>query len=370
MIEKNRKAGSKMKKWFSVLLCVLLLLPTAAAARAQTAESGTLRLIAYNVSGIPLVGGFQGSSFTTTRDRAEKIGALLNGTDADLIGTEEDFNGHRYLAAQMHNYPYRTGTSGGLAQGQGLNLFSVHPIYNVRRVRWNMEYGTLSGSMDALSNKGFVYCLAEIAPGLYIHVINVHMDAGYELLSALARANNFRQLAAFINENLNDGRALIVQGDFNFKFKRGLRDDMVGNLLTPAGLTDVWAELYNNGITDPSDPAYNHDAAGDELDRVLYRSGEDLTLTPVSRTVPQLTGENGERYTDHDPLQTEFAYTVTGSLPAPAALEAPAAEPEALLTFKEILWTFVRLLQAVLGLTELPYLVGQGVDLLVNGKMP
>ena len=37
MIEKNRKAGSKMKKWFSVLLCVLLLLPTADAARAQVA---------------------------------------------------------------------------------------------------------------------------------------------------------------------------------------------------------------------------------------------------------------------------------------------------------------------------------------------
>ena len=207
-----------MKKMICVLLCALLLLPTAVSASAGTGESGTLRLIAYNVSGIPLVGGFQGTSFTTTRDRAQKLGGLLNGTDVDFIGTEEDFNGHPYLAAEMKNYPYRSYTSGGLAQGQGLNVFSSHPIYNVRRVKWNVEYGTLSGSMDALSNKGFLYCLMELTPEVFVHVINVHMDAGYELFSALARANNFKQLAAFINENLNDGRALIVQGDFNFKF--------------------------------------------------------------------------------------------------------------------------------------------------------
>ena len=358
-----------MKKTLCILLSLLLLLPTALFAAAEP-QTGTLRMLAYNVSGIPVVGGFQGSSYTATQERARLIGGLLNGTDADFIGTEEDFNGADALAAEMTNYPYRSYTSGGLAQGQGLNVYSRSPIYNVRRVKWNVEYGTLSGSMDALSNKGFLYCLAELVPGVYVHVIQVHMDAGYEILSQLARANNFKQLAAFINENLNDGRALIVQGDFNFKFKRQLRDDMAANLLEPTGLKDVWAEVYNGGITDPQDPAYSGAAAGDELDRVLYRSGDDLALTPVSRTVPDLTGENGERYTDHSPMLAEFAYEVTGSLPAPASLAEPLPENNAFLTLKEILWTFVRLLQAVLGVAELPYLIGQGVDILVNGNMP
>ena len=358
-----------MKKIIAVLLCFLLLLPTAVSARAEE-TSGTLKLIAYNVSGIPVVGDFQGTSFTTTNDRAAKIGRLLNGTDVDFIGTEEDFNGHRYLAAEMTNYPNRSYTSGGLAQGQGLNVFSPHPIYNVTRVKWNVEYGTLSGSMDALSNKGFLYCLAELLPGVFVHVINVHMDAGYEILSVTARADNFRQLAAFINENCADGRALIVQGDFNFKFKRQLKDDMAGNLLAPTGLTDVWAEVYNQGITDTADPDFDWDAAGDDLDRILYRSGEDLTLTPVSKTVPDLTGENGERYTDHNPMLTEFAYTVTGSLPAPETLTVPVPENAAVQTLKEILWTFIRLLQAMLGVFELPYLIYQGVELAANGKMP
>ncbi len=358
-----------MKKWICILLSFLMLIPLASGAGAEEHAEGTLKMLAYNVSGIPLVGGFQGSTFTLTNDRAAKIGALLNAADADFIGTEEDFNGHRYLAAEMTNYPFRSYTSGGLAQGQGLNVFSPHPIYNVKRVKWDVEYGTLSGSMDALSNKGFIYCLMELAPGLYIHVINVHMDAGFEILSVLARANNFRQLAAFISENLNDGRALIVQGDFNFKFKRALKDDMAGNLLEPAGLTDVWAELYGGNVLDPEDPAFSN-APGDDLDRILYRSGRDLALTPVSKTVPDMTGENGERYTDHNPMLTEFRYEQTGALPVPETLEAPVPVSDAVLTLGEIFWTFVRLIQAVFGVAELPYLIGQGVDLLVNGKMP
>ena len=44
-----------MKKAIALLLCVLLLLPTAFTAQAE-APSGTLKMLAYNVSGIPVVG--------------------------------------------------------------------------------------------------------------------------------------------------------------------------------------------------------------------------------------------------------------------------------------------------------------------------
>jgi endonuclease/exonuclease/phosphatase family metal-dependent hydrolase len=358
-----------MKKLFCLLLCLLLLLPTAVCAQAKSVQRGTLRMIAYNVSGIPLIGDFQGTVFTTTNDRARRIGKLLNDTDVDFIGTEEDFNGHKYLAAEMTNYPYLSFTSGGLAQGQGLNVFSPHPLYNVKRVKWNREFGFLSGSMDAISNKGFVYCLMQLSDNLFIHVINVHMDAGYEPLSVRARADNFRQLADFITAELNDGRALIVQGDFNYTFKRQLKDDLYGNLLEPTGLRDVWAELENGGLYDQSAPGFKLNDPGDSLDRILYRSGKDLKLTPVSKTIPPLTGENGEVYTDHDPMLTEFRYTRTGKLPAPAALDKPVAENETTLALKEAGWTFIRLLQAIVGLAELPYLAAQGVEYLINGKM-
>ncbi len=448
-----------MKKLLSLILAALLALPFGFAAGAADtgAQTGTLKFIAYNVSGIPLVGNFQGTVYTSTKERAQLIGKLLNGgltpetirelfenaddslirlildgadetllakllkggtieelienirqgladptlilqlirnadkelldklfesagltpvwdilneTDADLIGTEEDFNGADALAAEMVNYPYRTYTSGGLAQGQGLNLYSRYKIYNVERVRWRKEYGTISGSMDALSNKGFVYALVELAEGVYFNVINVHMDAGYDLLSVQARADNFRQLAEYINTKLDDGRALIIQGDFNFKFKRELEDDLYNNLLVPTGMKDVWAELSNNGLYDTSDPAFDKNAPGDDLDRIIYRSGDYMQITPVSKTVPPLTGENGERYTDHNPMLTEFEYVITGSEPTPKNLAEPAPMDAMTLVIREIIWTFIRLIQAVAGLIELPYLAAQGVDMLVHGKMP
>ena len=328
-------------------------------------------MLAYNVSGIPLIGDFQGSTFTTTKGRAEAIGRLLNGTDADFIGTEEDFNAHRHLAAQMTGYPYRSFTSGGLAQGQGLNVFSKHPLYNIRRVKWNKEFGFVAGSNDALSNKGFIYSLMKLDDDLFIHVINVHMDAGYDPISLRARIDNFRQLAAFIQDELDDGRALIVQGDFNYKFKRLLKDDLYGNLLVPTGLRDVWAEVYNGGNYDVTSPEFKLDDPGDDLDRILYRSGDDLTLVPVSKTVPALTGEKGETYSDHDPMLTEFTYTRTGkTLPAPATLAEPEAPDETALALKEVGWTVLRVLQAFVGLIELPYLIAQGIELLINGKLP
>ena len=360
-----------MKKLICLLLCVLLTASTIMVAHAEDTRTGTLRMLAYNVSGIPLVGDFQGSVFTTTNDRARRIGRLLNGTGADFIGTEEDFNANKHLAAQMTNYPYHSYSSGGLAQGQGLNVFSTHPLYNIRRVTWDKEFGYLSGSMDAVSNKGFIYALMELQPGLYVHVINLHMDAGYDPLSVRARISNFRQLASFIQDELNDGRALIVQGDFNYKFKRLLRDDIFGNLLEPTGLRDVWAEVYNGGLYDTSDPAFDLDSPGDDLDRILYRSGDDLCLTPVSKTVPALTGENGETYSDHDPMLTEFTYTLTGkALSAPQTLQQPEPVDEKLLAVKEIGWMLLRVVQVVIGLVELPYLIGQGIEYLINGKMP
>ncbi|MBQ4365784.1 MAG: endonuclease/exonuclease/phosphatase family protein [Clostridia bacterium] len=358
-----------MKKALCLLLCLLLLLPFGVSAFAEEAKTGTLKMLAYNVSGIPLIGDFQGSVVTTTADRAAKLGALLNEADADFISVEEDFNGHNRLAEQMTAYSYRSFTSGGLLLGQGLNVFSRRPLYNLQRVNWKTEFGTLSGSADALANKGFLYALMELEDGVFLHVITLHCDAGYDPLSVRARRDNFRQLSAWIDENLNDGRALIVQGDFNFKFKRQLKDDLAANLLEKSGLQDVWA-LLTGGVLDPNDPAFPWEEPGDELDRVLFRSGTNVTLEPVGKTVPSLTGPNGERYTDHDPMLTEFRYTITGKDPAPETLREPEAPNMALQTLKEIALVPFRLLQVVFGLLELPYLIGQGIDMLIRGKMP
>ena len=69
-------------------------------------------------------------------------------------------------------------------------------------------------------------------------------------------------------------------------------------------------------------------------------------------------------------MQTVFSFTVTGTESVPAALTEPAPENAAALALKEMLWTFVRVVQMLLGLLELPYLIYQGVEIVANGKMP
>ncbi|MBR6939573.1 MAG: endonuclease/exonuclease/phosphatase family protein [Clostridia bacterium] len=346
-----------MKKTVSIILCVALLFVYAAVPATAAGKHGTLKMLAYNVSGIPVVGDFQGSVFTTANERAAIIGKLLNGTGADFIGVEEDFNGHKYLDAEMTSYPYKSPHSGGVAQGQGVNIYSSHKLYNLDRVKWNKEFGYLSGRNDALSNKGFIYSLMELEKGIYVDVITLHCDAGKDPVSVAARRDNFRQLAEYINTNLNDGRALIVLGDFNFSFKRNLKDDIVTNLMEPTGLKDVWAEVYNGGLTDFSNPAFDRNSQGDSVDRALYRSGRYMELVPVSRTIPQLRGENGEVYTDHPPMLAEFTYTVTGRESVPARAQEPAQLSETVLNLKEAAWTALRFFQIIIGLTEIPYLI-------------
>ena len=91
---------------------------------------------------------------------------------------QEDFNYHQGLADEMTNFPYKTYTSGSLPLGDGLNYFSKHPIYNVKRNGWDKCYGVWSGANDGLARKGFIYTVLEIEDGIYIDVITVHADAG------------------------------------------------------------------------------------------------------------------------------------------------------------------------------------------------
>ena len=63
-------------------------------------------------------------------------------------------------------------------------------------------------------------------------------------------------------------------------------------------------------------------------------------------------------------------YTIGEPVEAPLLLVEPLPEDPVRLVLREILWTVARIFQAVFGIIELPYLIYQGVDLLVNGKLP
>ncbi len=355
-----------MKKFVALFLTALLLIvPLGVHASAAEPASGSLNVMTYNVSGIPVFGDTQGSQNAVTGDaRMAKIGeALSRESGCEIIGTQEDFNHHDALAQAMPDYMYQSYSSGGIPLGDGLNLFSKYPLFNVERTSWEASYGVLSGSADRLAEKGILSCVVEIAEGLYIDLYVIHADAGIDSKSVDARKDNFRQLAEMINTRTED-RAVIVIGDYNSLYSRDLPDDLYTNLISAAGLTDCWAEICNNGDCTFDNGTDWNPSLNESYDRVLFKSGGGITLTAKSFEYQQFTDENGETYTDHIAAKASLFYEVTGVTTTPEKLETQAPIDQEQRQIDEFNAVINTLKLVFTSLPELVYLLKQGIDLL------
>ncbi len=348
-----------LKKTLCVVLCLTMLygaLQITVAAGEQ--EENVLRLLTYNVSGIPLMGTFQGTAKSSGNQKSAGIGALLNGLDVDIIGVQEDFNYHKGLAENMPAFPYQTVTSGGIPAGDGLNFFAKKPLYNVTRTAWESTYGVLSGSTDRLAQKGFIYTVAEIAEGVYIDLYVLHADAGVDFKSVEARADNFRQMARHINARTQD-RAVVAIGDFNFMYARCLVDDLYGNLIKPTGLKDLWIELRNDGRYEYGDGAGWNPTLWDSLDRILYKNGGGVEFTPQAFEYLTLTDENGKTHTDHIAISGALSYKIVNPPQNAEELTTEAPMDPWVMFWKQFKATVKMLFLVVFSLPELFYLFDQ-----------
>ena len=133
--------------------------------------NGKLNIMTYNVSGIPVLGDNQGTQREFKgKARMKKIGEMLcRESDCDIIGAEEDFNNHQALACTMaKEYKYQSFSKGGVPYGDGLNIFSKKPVYNVKRTPWRKCFGYFAGANDRLAEKGILSSVIEIEKGVFI----------------------------------------------------------------------------------------------------------------------------------------------------------------------------------------------------------
>ncbi|NLO46281.1 MAG: hypothetical protein GX107_07295 [Clostridiales bacterium] len=286
------------------------------------ADEKCVKVMSFNVSGIPVIGTFQGTKKIGGFKKSSAIGKILNKVDFDMIGVQEDFNFHQGLEDEMTLFPHRTYTSGSLPLGDGLNIFSKHPIYNVDRNNWDKLYGVLCGANDRLSKKGFVYTVAEIESGVFVDFIVLHADAGRDKHSVYARKDNFRQVTEFINSREHD-RPLIVIGDFNTAVSRQTSDDIYNNFIAPTGVKEVWAELHNNGRYVCGDEVWDNEA----IDKVFYKSAGGVAFEPSNIRHICLTDEEGLTYTDHRATCARLTYKVNKDELLPASAEMKKPEP-------------------------------------------
>ncbi|MEV4314797.1 endonuclease/exonuclease/phosphatase family protein [Actinocrispum sp. NPDC049592] len=272
-------------------------------AAAAGPESGTLNVLTYNVAGLP-----EGiSSAPTPRaSSTTAIGQRLG--PYDLVNVQEDFNYHANLyAADTH--PYRTPTSGGAGIGSGLNTLSSLPYDtdDFERTRWK---SCQFDSGDCLTPKGFTFMRLRLAEGVYVDVYNLHTNAGTNPGDQSSRADNLRQLTAFIGTH-SAGNAVIVMGDTNTRYTRAA--DTIRTFAADNGLTDAWVQLQRGGIPPAagSDPSICPESTCEVVDKVLYRGNKliSLTATAYDNEHAAFLDPSGKMLSDHDPVAVRFSWS-------------------------------------------------------------
>ncbi len=297
-----------MKKVIVCLLTVIITLSAFSIFASAQNETAELSIISANVAGLP---AFLSKYDRDVQKSQETLGKMLNESGYDIICVQEDFGYHSTLAAKMTNYPYTTYTSGGVPIGDGLNIFSKFPIYNVERVTWKSYNGYFTDGLDALTPKGFIKCTVDV-DGVLIDLYNVHNDAYRTDADQLAKKSQLIQLTEYIEEN-SKGRPIIITGDTNLTFHTDPLADTYRILIDENEFTDVWIEMKNDGnymqgedgkqlIDDWYKKFGGHDwGRWDSVERLLYKNGDGLKFTPTSFEYKVYSNDDNDKkaLTDH-----------------------------------------------------------------------
>jgi hypothetical protein len=289
---------------------------------AENPDGGSFRLLSYNVGGLPVE-----ISEGRPDVNLPAISPLLN--SYDLVLTQEDYdwwkpdglaagfdfvNYHGRLRAQAtheHQSPRHPGPEAvgvDLAQrpdlelGDGLGILANLPVDGDERVPWTGCFGGFSqddgGKADCLAMKGFQVTELTLPNGAVVAVYNVNAESGTNPKDQQLQAADFEQLAAHIAEHA-DGRAIIVAGHTNL-----VLDD--ADAASGGGQDGrIWQKfLKAAGLTD----ACTGGECGALVDRVAFRSGDDVELAAASPTVPadRFVDDDGEPLSMFPPLEVGF----------------------------------------------------------------
>jgi hypothetical protein len=270
--------------------------------RATTPKAeGSFSLLTYNVAGLP-----EGISQSHPEANAPIISGLLG--DFDVVLTQEDFGFYtdaiRSKAPQKYKSTPHPGPSvlnpikrTEAIAGDGLNIMSNLPIDpELDRVPWA---GCGPAAADCLALKGFARTTLTLAADTddpkaeaQVDLYSLHLEAGgvdHDL-----RADDLDQLAAYLAKQPAD-RPVIIGGDWNLHTDEEPDATQFADFLATTGMSDVC------GSVDCGND-------GDVIDKVVFRSTDDVKLTPTSHTFERelFVDGAGQPLSDHDPLRVDF----------------------------------------------------------------
>lgn len=296
---------------------------------------GTFNILNFNV------GGTNSSLFD-----AYIIGDKLNNMKYDIITVQEDFSMSDALEGTMTNYANRpswdissvgerhhTVHSGDFIRGDGLNIFSVFPLYNEYRIPWEVSSDISSDGSVEIPNNGILVTTLKLAEGYYVDVYDIHADAFDDTASENARKAQYTQLANYIKKHSvydeatgTYDHAVIVTGDFNSSicYEDSAGDPYLLSLLIEAAhLNDAWAVNQISEIKeDPDDYSAYYTYAKetdlsfsethghyDSYERICYADGNGIDLSCDSFKYLQIS-EDDMLLSDHFATEAEFSYNI------------------------------------------------------------
>lgn len=301
------------KKVLSVVLALVLVL-SMSTMFASAADKKEVKMLCYNVAGLPSVNGIIGMQGADVAGNQTKLGKLLNDTDYNVIAVQEDFGYHDNLVKGLTNYKYRTDHTGGIPGGDGLNIFSKTPIYNAKRTTWEKSYGVIKDGADELTPKGILYSVLDMGDGIYVDFYVIHADANDDEGSREARRDNFRQLTELIKARGND-RPVIVTGDFNTSSHLAQGQAFTNYLINNARLKDAWTELYNNGNYSDYSKHVEKYGSGywgvwDSVEKFLYKDGGGVHIDVTNFEYVDFLNGNVS-ISDHKAASATITFTKT-----------------------------------------------------------
>lgn len=297
-----------------------------------------------------------------------EIGAKLNGLKFDIVAVQEDFDisfedfptrpeikdYHDLFVNQMKNYanvykdnsiiddvvdsvldnsPTVIESHQTFSTSDGLNIYSLYPMYNTQRQLWKVSDNLFANGSGQVYDTGFVVTTIEVADGYFIDIYNVSADE-YET-SVAARQNQFKQLADFIkrhsvyDEDLGVyEHAVIVVGNLNAGICQEdtvyNNNGLIANLIAGAGLNDAWAvstvativenpdnyDVYYNYAKNTeltTEQSYGH---YDSVERILFADGNGISLDCESFNYADILGLNGESLSDHKAAISQIKYEI------------------------------------------------------------
>jgi len=272
------RSGMMRGRWS--LLAGLL---TVAWVSGAAAATGHLKVLTYNIAGLP-------DGFMTAHPSANmpRIGALLAHYDLALI--QEDF-AFGSLLRQSVSLPFQSPPfvrEGRLNFGDGLSQFAALPFTALQREPWSTCHGVIDSYFDCLTPKGFISTRQRLADGVEIDVYDVHLDAGPSDADQQAREAQVEQLIGAISQR-SAGRALLLAGDTN------IRDhgELLERFQRATGLVDACTALH---CPEPR-----------RIDRVFYRGSSTLAFVPRKWSIDRrFVDAHGQPLSDHLAVAVEF----------------------------------------------------------------